>query len=41
MYTKYTSMYTKYNYKYMSMIEILYSYMSVYTNSPKYKPLPV
>ena len=29
-------MYTKYKYIYMSMIEILYSYMSVYTNLPKY-----
>ena len=37
----YTSMYTKYNYIYMSTIEILYSYMSVYTNLPKYNPLPV
>ena len=37
----YTSMYTKYNYTYMSMIEELYSYMSVYTNLPRYKPLPV
>ena len=34
-------MYTKYNYIYTSMIEILYSYMSVYTNLPKYNPLPV
>ena len=34
-------MYTKYNYIYKSMIEILYSYMSVYTNLPKYNPLPV
>ena len=30
-----TSMYTKYNYIYMSTIEILNSYMSVYTNLPK------
>ena len=41
MYTKYTSMYTKDNYIYMSMIEILYSNMTVYTNLPKYNPLPV
>ena len=34
-------MYTKYNYIYMRMIEILYSYMSVYTNLPNYKLLPV
>ena len=34
-------MYTKYNYTYMSMIEILYSYTSVYTNLPRYKPSPV
>ena len=34
-------MYTKYNYIYMSMIEIFYSYMSVCTNLPKYNPLPV
>ena len=34
-------MYTKNNYIYMSMIEILYSYMSVYTNLPKYNPFPV
>ena len=34
-------MYTEYNYIYMSMIEILYSYMSVYTNLIKYNPLPV
>ena len=33
-------MYTKYNYIYMSMIERLYSYKSVYTNLPRYKPLP-
>ena len=32
---------TKFNYIYMSTIEILYSYMSVYTNLPKYNPLPV
>ena len=31
----YTSMYTKYNYIYMSTIEILYSHMSVYTNLSK------
>ena len=31
----YTSMYTKYNYIYMSTIELLCSYMSVYTNLPK------
>ena len=37
----YKSMYTKYNYTSMSMIEILYSFMSVYTNLPRYKPLPV
>ena len=34
-------MYTKYNYIYMSMIEVLYSYMSVYKNLPKYNPLPL
>ena len=34
-------MYTIYNYIYKNMIETLYSYMSVYTNLPKYKPLPV
>ena len=31
----YTSMYTKNNYIYNSMIEILYSYMSVYINLPR------
>ena len=31
----YTSIYTSFNYIYMSMIEILYSYMRVYTNLPK------
>ena len=36
MYTKYTSIIT-----YMGVIEILYSYMSVYTNLRKYNPLPV
>ena len=41
MYTKYIIILIyKYNYIYMSMIEILYSYMSVYTNLPKYNPLP-
>ena len=34
-------MYTKNSYIYMIMIEILYSYKSVYTNLPKYNPLPV
>ena len=34
-------MHTKYNYKYLGTIEILYSYMSVYTSLPKYNPLPV
>ena len=34
-------MYTKYSYIYMSMIELWYSYMSVYTILPKYNPLPV
>ena len=34
-------MYTNYNYIYMSMIETLYSYTSVYTNLPKYNPFPV
>ena len=34
-------MYTKYIYIYMSTTEILYPFMSVYTNLPRYKPFPV